>query len=180
MFSLPEGLKIVGCYNGAANAVACDVVSMKNLIRGWFLVHHTGANDTDLTLSLYQATDVAAGTNKAVTTALPNYLDVTRARPDTLVKQTDAYSLVIDPATQNGVLWVLEVDPACSTWRTATTACTWTTAAGTPTTAARFSSSGCRTTRAQPADDHHGLRQPRAGCELPPQQSPTAVRTRQG
>ena len=71
MFSLPEGLKIVGCYNGAANAVTCDVVSMKNMVKGWFIVHHTGANDTDLTLSLYQATDVAAGTNAAVTTRLP-------------------------------------------------------------------------------------------------------------
>lgn len=112
MFNLAQQMKIVGCYNGAANAVTCDVVSMKNFVRGWFVVHHTGANDTDLTLSLYQATNVAAGTNKAVTTALPNYLDDDQGTTsDTLVKQTDAYALTIDPATQNAVLWVLEVDP---------------------------------------------------------------------
>jgi hypothetical protein len=116
MFSLPEGLKIVGCYNGAANAVTCDVVSMKNMIKGWFIVHHTGANDTDLTLSLYQATDVAAGTNAAVTTACPNWLDSDQGTTsDVLVKQTAAYELVIDPATQNAVLWVLEVDPSILT-----------------------------------------------------------------
>jgi len=112
MFNFAQQMKVVCLNDTAANAVTCDVVSMKNLIRGWFLVHHTGANDTDLTLSLYQATDVAAATNKAVTTALPNYLDSDQGTTsDTLVKQTDAYSLVIDPATQNGVLWVLEVDP---------------------------------------------------------------------
>ncbi len=112
MFNVPQQLKLVNCYNGAANAVACDVISMKNLIRGWFVVLHNGANDTDLTLSLYQATDVAAGTNKAVTTAQANYLDADQgASSDTLVKQADAYTITIDPATQNGVMWVLEVNP---------------------------------------------------------------------
>lgn len=112
MFNFAQQMKVVCLNDTAANAVVCDAVSMKNLIRGWFLVHHSGANDTDLTLSLYQATDVAIGTNKAVTTALPNYLDSDQGTTsDTLVKQTDAYTLTIDPATQNGVLWVLEVDP---------------------------------------------------------------------
>jgi hypothetical protein len=111
--TFPSDFKVVGLYQGAANAVACDVVSMKNFLKGWFIVHHTGANDTDLTLSLYQATDVAAGTNKAVTTACPNWLDEDQGTSsDVAVKQTAAYSLVIDPATQNGVLWILQVDPA--------------------------------------------------------------------
>ena len=113
MFNVPQQLKLVNCYNGAANAVACDVVSMKNFVRGWFVVLHNGANDTDLTLSLYQATNVAAGTNKAVTTAQANYLDADQGTSsDILAKQADAYTITIDPATQNGVLWVLEVDPA--------------------------------------------------------------------
>lgn len=112
-FSLAEGLKIVALYQGAANAVACDVVSMKNFHKGWFIVYHTGANDTDLVLSLYEATNVAAGTNAAVTTACPNWLDADAGTTsDVLVAQSDAYSLTIAPATQNGVIWVLEVDPA--------------------------------------------------------------------
>jgi len=112
-FNLPEQAKIVNCYAGAANGVACDVVSMKNLLYGWFVILHNGANDTDLTLSLYQATDVAAGTNKALTAAQQYYLDADQgASSDTLVKQTPAYSITIDPATQNGVLAILGVDPA--------------------------------------------------------------------
>ena len=112
-FSLAEELKIVALYQGAANAVACDAVSMKNFLKGWFVVYHTGANDTDLTLSLYEATDVAAGTNAAVTATCPNWLDADAGTTsDVLVQQTAAYSLAIDPATQNGVVWVLEVDPA--------------------------------------------------------------------
>lgn len=112
-FSLPEELKVVLCYQGAANAVACDVVSMKNFHKGWFKVVHTGANDTDLILSLYEATNVAAGTNAAVTTACPNWLDADAGTTsDVLAAQTDAYTITIDPATQNGVVWIIEVDPA--------------------------------------------------------------------
>jgi len=111
--NLPEQVKVVCLYQGLANAVACDVVSMKNMQKGWFVVYHTGANDTDLVLSLYEATDVAAGTNAAVTTACPNWLDADAGTTsDVLVAQTAGYALTIDPATQNGVLWVLEVDPA--------------------------------------------------------------------
>ena len=115
-WSLAENLKIVALYQGAANAVSCDVVSMKHFHKGWFVVYHTGANDTDLVLSLYQATDVAAGTNAAVTATCPNWLDSDAGTTsDVLVAQAAAYSLTIDPATQNGVVWVLEVDPAILT-----------------------------------------------------------------
>lgn len=108
----PEEVKIVALYQGAANAVACDVVSMKNFHKGWFVVYHTGSTDTDLVLTLTEATDVAAGTNSTVTTTCPNWLDSDAGTTsDVLVQQTAAASITIDPATQNGVLWVLEVDP---------------------------------------------------------------------
>jgi hypothetical protein len=111
MFS--ENVKITLCYQGLANAVACDVINMEQFLHGAFVVVHTGANDTDLTLSLYEATDVAAGTNAAITTAVPFYLDSDAGTSsDTLVKQTAAYSKAIDPATMNGVVMVFEVDPA--------------------------------------------------------------------
>lgn len=113
MFHFPEEFKVVKLYQGAADSVACDVVSMKNLLKGWFLVLHTGANNTDLTLSLYEATDVAAGTNAAITTACPNWLDADAGTTsDVLAQQTDAYTITIDPATQDGVVWLLEVDPS--------------------------------------------------------------------
>jgi len=62
----PSQYKIVMLNNiAAANAVVCDTVSLKNVVRFWWLVHHAGSNDTDLVLTPTQATDVASGTNKA-------------------------------------------------------------------------------------------------------------------
>ena len=112
-FQIPTGLKPVLLYNGAANAVACDVVSTKNVNRLWFLVFHAGANDTDLTLQLQEATDVAAGTNAAVAVACPIWRDNDAGTTsDTLVLQTADDNIVIDPATANPVLAVIEWDPA--------------------------------------------------------------------
>ena len=51
--------KIVQLYQGAANAVACDVVSLKNFHRGAIVVTHTGSADTDLVLTVKEATAVA-------------------------------------------------------------------------------------------------------------------------
>lgn len=110
--SIPQGLKPVLLYQGAANAVACDVVSLKNVLQCWIQIIHSGANDTDLTLSLYQATDVAAGTNKAAPN-VPYWLDADAGTTsDTYVRQTDGKAITIDPATQNAVMAIFQVDPA--------------------------------------------------------------------
>ncbi len=114
MFSLPEQCKIVFLYNGAANAVACDYICCKNAHMVWFLIFHAGSNDTDLTLGLQEGVDVAAtGGASAVTDTFPIWKDVDPGTTsDTLVRQTDAASLVIDPATQNPVLAIFQWDPA--------------------------------------------------------------------
>lgn len=110
--TLPQQLKPVLCYSGAANAVTCDTVSLKNVLKGWWLIFHAGANDTDLTLTMTQATDVASATNKATSAVHRIWKDVDASTTsDTLVEQTAAANLVIDPATQNPVLAVIEVDP---------------------------------------------------------------------
>ena len=113
MFSLPENVKLVKLYQGAANAVASDVVSMKNFQKGWFLVIHTGAADTDLVLSLYEATDVAAATNAAITKTCPIWADTDMGTSsDTLVRQTDAYTYTIDTGDAPNQMVVIEWDPA--------------------------------------------------------------------
>ncbi len=114
MFSLPEQCKIVLVNNTAGNAVACDYICCKNAHKVWFLIFHAGANDTDLTLGLQEAVDVAAtGGASAVTATFPIWKDVDAgASSDLLVRQSDAASLVIDPATQNPVLAIFEWDPA--------------------------------------------------------------------
>lgn len=115
-FSLAEELKIALLSMSHANGVACDVVSIKNLLKGWFIILHSGATDTDLTLTLYEATDVAAGTNQAVTKVVPIWRDNDAgSSSDVLARVTDADAITIDPATQNGVVAIIEVDPAILT-----------------------------------------------------------------
>ena len=111
--TLPQQLKPVLLFSGAANAVTCDTVSLKNVLKFWWLIFHAGANDTDLVLTPTQATDVASGTNKATQTTHAIWTDLDAGTTsDTLVARTAAASLTIDPATENPVLAVIEVDPA--------------------------------------------------------------------
>jgi hypothetical protein len=113
MIPFPEQYKVVKLYQGAANAVACDVVSTKNCHKLWFVVSHVGAADTDLVLSLYEATDVAAGTNAAVTKTCPIWVNTDNSTTsDTLAATTAAYSYTIDTGVAPNQLVVIEVDPA--------------------------------------------------------------------
>jgi hypothetical protein len=113
MLNFPEACKVVWVGPGnAANALGCDYICTKNLLKVWFLVKHKGANDTDLTLGLTEATDVAAGTNAAVTATFPIWVDADHGTSsDLLVRQTDAASYVIDPALYGNSLVVIEWDP---------------------------------------------------------------------
>jgi len=111
-FPLPERLKFVGGYIGAANAVAVDVVSCKNLHKVWFLIYHSGANDTDLVLTLTEYTAVG-GSSATVTKTCPIWIDADfGTSSDTIARTTDAAALTIDPATQNGVFAIIEWDPS--------------------------------------------------------------------
>lgn len=117
-FSLAQNMKVVRVANvTAANGfTASDYISCKNAHKVWFVISHSGANDTDITFGLKEATDVAAGTNAAVSATFPIWLDADHGTTsDALVRQTDAASLVIDPATQGSALAVFEWDPALHT-----------------------------------------------------------------
>jgi len=109
----PEEYKIVEVNTRtAANAVASDYVSLKNYSRFWWLVLHYGANDTDLTLTPKQATDVA-GTGVKATSAVHRIwvLDDPTTSFETWVEATAAASYAIDPATQAPCYLLIEVDP---------------------------------------------------------------------
>ena len=113
-----ENYKIVKCYQGVGNAVSCDTINMEQFVHGSFVIVHTGATDVDLTLTLFEATDVAAGTNAAITTAVPVYVDADMGTSsDTLVRQTDAYAYVINTtsAGDRNQMVVFEIDPAILT-----------------------------------------------------------------
>jgi hypothetical protein len=114
MFTFPEKYKLVLLNNSAANAVTSDYICCKNAHKVWFLIFHAGANDTDLTFSLKEAVDVAeTGGSSAVVATFPIWVDIDASTTsDLLIKQTDAASFAIDPATMNPVLLILEWDPA--------------------------------------------------------------------
>lgn len=108
--NIPQDVVPVLLYQGAANAVACDTVSTKNLVGLWLQVIHTGSTDTDLTLTVTQATNVASATNKAGPVC-NLWLNATAGTSnDQYTRQTSANSITIDPATQNGVMAIFQVD----------------------------------------------------------------------
>jgi hypothetical protein len=84
---------------------------MKMFHKGWFVIVHSGSVDTDLVLSLYEATDVAAGTNAAVTTACPIWADTdSGTTSDVISATTAAYSYTIDTTLVPNQLVIMEVD----------------------------------------------------------------------
>ena len=107
-----ENLKISYLYQGAANAVACDVVDTSEFNYGAFVVLHTGSSDTDLVLTLYEATDVAAGTNAAITTTVPIYHNTDVTASDILSATTAAYTYTINTGENPNSMVVFEIDPA--------------------------------------------------------------------
>ena len=116
MSCLPEQYKIINvAQTAAANAVTYDVVNCKDALKVWFVITHIGAADTDLTLSLIEAQDVAATTNTtAVIATFPIWADSCGTASDTLVRQTDAASYIVNTtaAGDRDQLVVIEWDPA--------------------------------------------------------------------
>lgn len=111
---LPEFLKIVMVNTiAAANAVAADYISLKNVVRFYWLVFHVGANDTDLVLTPKQATAVAGTGVKATSAVHRIWVGAGLSTSvDDWVEATAAASYTIDPATQNPIAVLIEVDPA--------------------------------------------------------------------
>lgn len=107
-----ENVKIAKLYQGAANAVACDVVNMELYNHGAFVVIHSGSSDTDLVLSLYEAAGVGGSTNAAITTVVPIYVDLDMGTSsDVLAQTTSAYSYTIDTGVAPNQMVVFEIDP---------------------------------------------------------------------
>ena len=111
-FTFPEDCKQTLLYQGAANAVDCDIISLKNAHKCWIVVIHTGESDTDLVLTLNEATDVAGGTSAPITTACPIWGDLdVGASSDTLARLTDTYAYTIDTGVAPAQYLVWEIDP---------------------------------------------------------------------
>ena len=104
--------KIVLLYQGAANAVSCDTVSMKNFHSGAIVVTHTGSADTDLTLTVKEATSVAGASVQTVANNVDIYADTDAGTSsDVLVRQTSAKTYTIDTGVAPNQVVVFEIDP---------------------------------------------------------------------
>lgn len=115
MFTLPESLKIVQAHEPvAADAMAntCDVISCKNLIKLWAVLHHYYGGDTDLVVTWNESTDVAGGTTAAITTVCPIWSNIDTASADLLARQTDAITYTVDCGAHKDQIWIVEWDPA--------------------------------------------------------------------
>jgi hypothetical protein len=112
--TLPENYKLVPVgLPGAANGLTCDYVCCKDAIKVWFIVSHNGASDTDLTLTLNEATNVAAGTTAAVTATCPIWQNTAAGTAsDALARlATDAAVITINTSTTVPQFAVIEWDP---------------------------------------------------------------------
>jgi hypothetical protein len=107
-----ENVKISYLYQGAANAVACDIVDVSKFNKGAFVVLHTGAADTDLVLSLYESDDVAGSNTAAITTSVPIYHNTDVTAADVLSATTADYDYTIDTGNYPNSMVVFEIDPS--------------------------------------------------------------------
>ena len=118
MWSLPENCKIVKLYGGATNGfssttVGSDYVSCKNAHKVWIVGYTWGTTAIDLDLFIYEATAVAAATNRKVTVTFPIWTCISTTSLDLLQRETDAATLHLDPNVADSTkLFVFEWDPA--------------------------------------------------------------------
>lgn len=118
-FTLPESLKIVQAHEPeTADAIdsTSDVISCKNLLKLWMVVHHySGGGDLNMVFTWYEGTDVAFGTNSIITATSPIWWNVDTASADLFARATDAATFTIDTTAQLDQIWIMEWDPALFT-----------------------------------------------------------------
>ena len=107
-----ENVKISYLYQGAANAVACDLVDTSEFNYGAFWVIHTGSSDTDLVLTLTESDDVGSSNTAALEVVCPIYHNTDISSADILSKTTSAYAYTIDTGSYPNSMVVIEIDPA--------------------------------------------------------------------
>ena len=89
-----------------------DVICCKNALKVWFVITHTGSSNTDLVLTMKEATSVGGSTTTAA--AVPIWRDTgAGTTSDTLTRDsTDAAAITVDADASANQLLVIEWDPA--------------------------------------------------------------------
>jgi hypothetical protein len=109
--SLPQNFKIVQLLKPQTTngSLTTQVFSLKTGHKAWAVFDFTQAVGHATTPTLLQATNIAAGTNKAGP-SVPIWSNLATATTDTLVARTAAASYALTTAT-GGMQVVFEIDP---------------------------------------------------------------------
>ena len=111
-FEMPECLKPLTAIKPQADgAITSRVISLKNVNKAYLVVHMNQTNAAQCTISLMQATDIAAATNKAISNNVTIYANQDLSVDDTLTKQSDAKTFQFS-ATLKEKCIVFCIDPA--------------------------------------------------------------------
>lgn len=112
--TLPQDFKIVDATAGPVTTnggVTSDYVSLKNVHRAWIVVQLTQAVGHATSIAVRQATAVAGTGVKAITVAVPIWMNADTAASDTLVAQTAAVSQAVAADVKKKMV-IFQVDPA--------------------------------------------------------------------
>lgn len=112
---------ITGLAPCAASATGdtADAICLKNAKGALIIVQHAGTNDNDITLTVHEGDTAAvaqAGTYPITTGAeFPIWVNTSVAASDTLVRQTDALTYVINSDAGGNYMVVFYIDAAILT-----------------------------------------------------------------
>ena len=110
---IPESVKPVRCLEPQTMAATAtgDYVSLKNVDMAFIVAHLTQGNAATQRLSPYQATNVAAASEKVLSNVVPIWSNLDCAAADLLVKRTAAVSYTTDAGVKHKIV-VFQIDPA--------------------------------------------------------------------
>jgi len=108
---MPQQMKIVEAITPQAGAaITGDYVSLKNCHKAYIILHVCQGAANVMTITPYQATSVAAGSEKVLTNVVPIWANEDCATSDTLVEQTAAKNYALSAATTDKMV-IFEIDP---------------------------------------------------------------------
>ena len=111
LFNLAENAKLVEAITPqAGGAITGDYVSLKYARMAFIVVHVNQAAANTMAITVEQATNVAAGSSKAITNAVPIWAKEDCATSDELVRQSDGVAFTTSAATKHKLI-VFQVDP---------------------------------------------------------------------
>lgn len=111
---IPENCVIVESHKPQtlASVGTGDYISCKNAKRVFVVFHLAYGADDDITMTLYEATTVAAGSAAAITATMPIWECADPATSDAFTRKTDAATFDVDTGSGKDRIAIMQWDPA--------------------------------------------------------------------